>query len=523
MSDRRNTDRREPADRRTARDRRRASEQRFAHIEVTPKALRLLVATGDGTAGKPVVVSREVVWCKGSASIGTPEGAGEFREALKDLVTQERFGGASVCFALGGDLSVTRTTSGPSQRVDRELAELRERSQLYLALGPGPKTISLCRNAIDARNDLGMVSAANKRTVETIVEAAERVGLQVEALESSLVSLARLAGNAFPKSEPILLAQIEAGRIHLGVCHDGHLLLEYRCGPRWTPETLPELLNEQQNRLIRFCGRHQGLQKAQLRDVLIAGEHSAVELATKALAREPKFKAIELPTTAFDNVGTFRDTPRVEEFGAVAGLALRPLRGSAADAPNLLDERLAAARVPLKPILLRSAAPLAAALLVAAGGILFNTLQRGKLTQLEMDVEALAAPVARARELSLTVQRDQVKTRQLKQLALGLVEPQMTKLVRNVSYCLPEDVWLDVLRIEDIKAATIAGASYSESGVYDFVSYLEKAPRVAEIALQGTGVGQSPEGPTTSFDLRMQLATPAAAKSTKANGDPSNG
>ncbi len=159
--------------------------------------------------------------------------------------------------------------------------------------------------------------------------------------------------------------------------------------------------------------------------------------------------------------------------------------------------------------------------------MLFNTIQRGKLTQLEMDVQAMATPVARARDLSLTVQRDQVKTRQLKQLALGLVDPQMIKLVRGVSYCLPEDVWLDVLRIENTKAATIAGASYSESGVYDFVSYLEKAPRVAEIALQGTGVGQSPEGPTTSFDLRMQLApvlgTEAAAKSTEITGDPTNG
>ncbi len=523
MSDRRNTDRREATDRRTARDRRRATEQRFAYIEVTPQALRLLVATGDGTTGKPVVIAREVTWRQATASISTPEGAAQFREALKDLVTQERFGGASVSFALGGDLSVTRTTSGPTQRVDRDLAELRERSQLYLALGPGPKTISVCRSAVDARNELGMVSAANKRTVETIVEAAERVGLHVEALESSLVSLARLAGQAFVQSEPILLAQVEAGRIHLGVCYEGHLLLEYRCGPRWTPETLPELLNEQQNRLIRFCGRHQGLQKATLRDVLIAGERSEVERATEALAREPKFRAVELPTSALDTIGAFRDTPTVAEFGAALGLALRPMRGSAADAPNLLDERLAAARVPLRPILLRSAAPLAAALLVAVGGMLFNTLQRGKLTQLELDVEALATPVARARELSLTIQRDQVKTRQLKQLALGLVDPQMLKLVRNVGNCLPEDVWLDVLRIEDVKAATIAGASYSESGVYDFVSYLEKAPRVAEIALQGTGVGQSPEGPTTSFDLRMQLEAPAAANSTEVTGDPTNG
>jgi hypothetical protein len=42
--------------------------------------------------------------------------------------------------------------------------------------------------------------------------------------------------------------------------------------------------------------------------------------------------------------------------------------------------------------------------------------------------------------------------------------------------------------------------------VYDFVGYLKQVPEIAEIALEGTGVGQSSTGPTTNFNLQLTLA-----------------
>ena len=87
---------------------------------------------------------------------------------------------------------------------------------------------------------------------------------------------------------------------------------------------------------------------------------------------------------------------------------------------------------------------------------------------------------------------------------------------------MPEDVWLDRLAIRDgmsasgenIEIASLAGASYTDEGVYGFVGYLKQVPDVAEIALEGTGVGQSATGPTTNFTLQLTLAN-AAGRSEK--------
>jgi hypothetical protein len=79
---------------------------------------------------------------------------------------------------------------------------------------------------------------------------------------------------------------------------------------------------------------------------------------------------------------------------------------------------------------------------------------------------------------------------------------------------MPDDVWLDRLSIRDGLSASLTGASYTDEGVYGFVGYLKQVPDVAEIALEGTGVGQSATGPTTNFTLQLTLAN-AAGRSEK--------
>jgi hypothetical protein len=77
---------------------------------------------------------------------------------------------------------------------------------------------------------------------------------------------------------------------------------------------------------------------------------------------------------------------------------------------------------------------------------------------------------------------------------------------------MPEDVWLDRLAIRDGHFATLGGASYNDVSVYDFLNNLKQVPDIAEIALEGTGVGQNETGPTTTFDLKATLADFAGGK-----------
>jgi hypothetical protein len=84
---------------------------------------------------------------------------------------------------------------------------------------------------------------------------------------------------------------------------------------------------------------------------------------------------------------------------------------------------------------------------------------------------------------------------------------------------MPDDVWLDRLAFRDGTSASLTGASYTDGGVYDFVAYLKQAPGITEIALEGTGVGQSATGPTTSFDLQLTLANIADRSDKEARHD----
>jgi hypothetical protein len=84
---------------------------------------------------------------------------------------------------------------------------------------------------------------------------------------------------------------------------------------------------------------------------------------------------------------------------------------------------------------------------------------------------------------------------------------------------MPDDVWLDRLAVHDGTSASLTGASYTDGGVYDFVGYLKQAPGVTEIALEGTGVGQSATGPTTNFTLQLTLANLAARGEKEAHHD----
>ena len=87
-----------------------------------------------------------------------------------------------------------------------------------------------------------------------------------------------------------------------------------------------------------------------------------------------------------------------------------------------------------------------------------------------------------------------------------LPQPDWQQILSRISQSMPEDVWLDRLTFHDGRSAALSGASYTDSGVYDFVGYLKQVPDIAEIALEGTGVGQSATGPTTNFNLQLTLA-----------------
>jgi hypothetical protein len=208
------------------------------------------------------------------------------------------------------------------------------------------------------------------------------------------------------------------------------------------------------------------------------------------------------------------------ELAAALGTAMALYSDSSEkQGPNLIESALAQLRAPMRPILIRSLGPIAAVLLVAAALALVRLKQWSELAGVRGELDTLAPVCARATELRLKLGAAENKLKLLASLDKQLPQPDWQQVLGRISQSMPDDVWLDRLSFQDGTSAMLAGASYTDGGVYDFVGYLKQVPNVAEIALEGTGVGQSATGPTTNFTLQLTLANLAGGVEKEARHD----
>jgi Tfp pilus assembly protein PilN len=205
--------------------------------------------------------------------------------------------------------------------------------------------------------------------------------------------------------------------------------------------------------------------------------------------------------------------PLETQMAAALGMAITLYPNEVVEqGPNLIEGTLAQLRTPLRPVLIRSLSPLAAVLLVTLTIFILHLWDLRESAAVQAELEELQPVRLRATELRLQLVAADEKLIQLQKLQRKLPRRDWQGLLTRISQSMPEDVWLDRLSVHDGHLAGLGGASYSESGVYDFMLYLKKVPDVADVALEGTGLGQNDTGPTTTFDLKAILADLNAGK-----------
>ena len=113
-------------------------------------------------------------------------------DELAVAAAEHRLHNNGVRLALNGEFCVTHVVRDTSDRVRREIAELEERCQHYLALGPGSKALAASIRQVDARHQHALTTICNQKTLDAVVEAAGAAGLKLDCIEPSLVSICRL-------------------------------------------------------------------------------------------------------------------------------------------------------------------------------------------------------------------------------------------------------------------------------------------------------------------------------------------
>ncbi|TWT89922.1 hypothetical protein Mal64_03040 [Pseudobythopirellula maris] len=506
-------DRRQSPDRRDDRARRKHSESRVLCIEVCRSTLKAVIVTRQEKSGAFHVETSTKVWRHEATRLGTELGSRELTVALKEFVAEGRLAGCRAAFTLNCDACVTRSTSGAKQVVEQELTSLGERSQLYLSLGPGPKALSVHRTPIDARHEHGLVTVANEQTVSSLATAAEAAGLRLEVVESSIVSVARLLDRMGVATDaPTAMVILDEDRFDLGVCYQGIPLLEVRPTAAATAEEFGPVVSDYHKRLLRYCNRLHGLGSAKLDKLLLIGQRDEVESATRSLDDQ----SAKFETEGFE-IGDLGPDWQVDpesldsEMTGALGLALRCSEPSAQrNGPNLMEDYLARVKTPLMPIVLRALSPVGAVLAASLALALWNAGLRTEVDQLDSEYLRLRPVQLESMALGKSLRSTESMQENLAQLGDALPRPSLFTVMTRVRQCLPSDVWINHFALSDYERVDLRGDSYTEGGVYDFVSYLGKAPGVSETALKATGAGQSPQGPTTSFDVQFDLTTTKA-------------
>ncbi len=504
------SDRRKGSERRDKKSRRRHADARTLSIELCHSVLRIVLVIDDPKSDKPILRAESIRWRKNAEGYKSEESFQELADTLKEYVNTNRLAGCRVSFALSSTLCVNRASSGPVTTVEKEISELQERSQMYLALGPGDKTTAVGRKLIDARHSHALVTVASRDTLDMLVRAAESAGLVVDIVESALVALSRFHGVTNPQeSAPVILAQLDEQKFELGVSRKGQLLHEYRPSAETTLSDLGKTITNHYSRFQRYCQRQYGVGHMDIQQLLLVGEPSEIKETNTDIDHDLQVGIINL-----DSINTIWnvETPEKisEELGAAMGLALYGDSQGVGVSPNLMDQIFEEKVEPIRPFLMKAGTIMAATILLAASLWAYNLEQRYEIAAIQKEVDLQKPQELRGKQLFKQVSDNSVEIDNLVALDKRTPGEAVGPLLNALSKSMPNDVWLKRLFITDLNRAKVYGISYTEPGVYDYVSHLQQIPGFEEVALLGTAVDQTPSGPATGFELDITLAPQAS-------------
>ncbi len=508
------SERREKQERRTSRERRKARiRQRnggevTAVVEIAQQDLRLAVLQQSADDRSDRVKSDIVTWNLEGSPLNSESGVDDLSRALVKLVDQNDLQDANFHFVLGGELCVTKSVRGTTEQVRDELRQIEERSQLYLSLGTGEKVVATNSRSLDARHRCAVASVCNHKTLETLQIAAGRAGIQIDSIEPALVSLCRVIGRLEDvPDEPCLIVHCDHKVAKVGVCFQGQLMLDYRPGGHSCSEGIARLVHSHLNRLQRHCDRTLKKSLPSIRRVYFCGEREAVQQSMSAFAEFEKFDVKEIHPSAIQASWQLKEGVERSSLVPALGNLLRTyLPREEDDAPNFMQHVIDRAREPMRPIVIRSLLPMAAVLLIGFFGWLFNIHLQTSVNELQAQLDELQPARTRHRELRLELTSAEVKRIQLERLVESLPSIAVGDIPERIGHCMPSDVWLRNMAIENMTTVTLTGSSFLEAGVFDFVRWLEQAPGFIDVALHSTRASRSHSGSTIDFDVELNFS-----------------
>ena len=476
-------------------------------IEVRRSSLVMARMEPLGEDGTRRVSTNLVPWRHELRSLHSEQGIRKLNAAMKALVAKEKLAGARVGLTLTGDYCVTRTVTGDTERVRRELAMIEERSEMYLSLGTGPKSVATSISDLDARHQHAVLAVANSKTLDAVLRTAADAGLEVKLVEPSLVALCRLLGHTGRDTdEPVLIIDVSESGAEVGISHRGQLLLDYRPGGRSAPDEVADVVMRHLGRLRRYCDRYYGYAQGRLSQVFICGATAPVDSAVAKFTEHGELSVEVLTPTSVDPRWQFVEADANSMLCAALGTCLQSC--SAAESPRgpNLAERVGAEQS--RPLLLeacRSFWPVVAAAVVAFGIFLANWHEQTECSRIAGELERLDSVAVELWRLRFEIAEADTKIELLESLGESDDGMSWKTMLSTLAKCMPQDLWLDKVTADRNGQVALGGSSLREGTIYDFVSNLEPAPGWSQAAIEGTWPASAKLGPMTRFDIQCKF------------------
>ena len=477
-------------------------------IEIRHSTLVMARIEPAGADAARRVHTRSVRWREKANSLYGEQGVRELTAALRTLVVEEKLAGTPVALTLNGDYCVIRVVTGSTERVRRELALLEERSELYLSLGTGRKSLATSIYELDARHQHALLAVTNGKTLQAIVQIAADVGLAVTLVEPSLVALCRLLGHTGRDAEePVLIIAFGKNGVELGISHQGQLLLDYRPGGRTAHGDVADIVLRHLARLRRYCDRYYRYAQGKLSRVYLCGAADLVESALARFQQQDELTAEVLDPAGIDPKWKFTEASPDSILCAALGTCVPSISSrETSGGPNLIEQVHAEASRPTVAQFCRAFWPVVAAMLVAFGLFAVDRYEQSRCTRLTAALEACEPDVAELWRLRREMIQADVKIAHLESLARADRGPSWETLLSTVAQCMPKDLWMDKITAGSDGQVTLNGSSYAEATIYEFVGYLESAPAWSQVALEGTWPAAGRMGRTTKFDIECKFS-----------------
>ena len=475
-------------------------------LRIESRLLQLAIATPRDDGRWDLEIDH--IQCATSAGWMTAAGTPLLVEALETLQNRHDMRRHLVAVSLDGDFCVTRVTMGAADEVDRELSTLADRVPRYLQLGPGEKVTGSTRKTIAPSVDYAVTGVANRSLIRLLYDALRETDVRVAWVEPSLVSMARLVGQAkIGGEQPIMLADGTGHQWDVGIACSGRLLLDYRPAAATNEIGLRDALDGHITRLKRFCQRHRRVATGELSRVLICGfgekPNRTVEILGSSLGVTPEVLRVPRLPELYEI-----DEENCHSSCVPAVATVLPLLTgvSHADVPDLLTEIRRAPDLPWFSKAIRVGWPAIAAsiMLAAAFGLVSGQRRQNSgcvqsRAEIQMQIESTQAKFA-----SLSQQRELLS--HLTQIEQKSRETNWDLLLGRITQSLPDSCRLNEYRVESDGQVLLDGTVLDELIVYELVNSLRGLPGVKQVALSGT----APESATggTRFQVRLTTSKP---------------